>query len=79
MSNKTPFEIRLELLKMAKEMLESDYFSIKDRIQQEWQVKVGRANETNEPLPQHPIIPPFPTATEVIEKAKTLNAFISNA
>ena len=26
MSNKTPFEIRLELLKMAKEMLEQEFF-----------------------------------------------------
>lgn len=76
--SKTPFEIRLELLRMAKEMLEADYFSTKDRLQTEWQIKVGRANETNEPLPQHPIIPPFPLATDVIEKAKTLNTFVSN-
>lgn len=27
MSNKTPFEIRLELLKMAKEMLEQEFFA----------------------------------------------------
>lgn len=76
--SKTPFEIRLELLKMAKEMLEADYHSTKDRLQTEWQIRVGRANETNEPLPEHPIIPPFPTAVDVIEKAKTLNTFVSN-
>lgn len=76
--SKTPFEIRLELLKMAKEMLEADYFSTKERLQTEWQIKVGRSNETNEPLPEHPAIPPFPTATDIIEKAKTLNTFVSN-
>ena len=76
--SKTPFEIRLELLRMAKEMLEADYFSTKDKLQNEWQIKVSRANETNEPLPQYPIIPPFPTATEVIGKAMTLNIFVSN-
>jgi len=32
MSNMTPFEIRLELLKMAKDMLEEDYRSKREQI-----------------------------------------------
>ena len=32
MSNMTPFEIRLELLKMAKEMLEQDYYGKRELI-----------------------------------------------
>lgn len=76
--SKTPFEIRLELLRMAKEMLEADYFSTKDKLQNEWQIKVVRANETNEPLPLHPVFPMFPATSEVIEKAKALNTFVSN-
>lgn len=74
----TPFEIRLELLKMAKEMLEQDYHAHKDMLRQMWEMEVYRANEANAPIPPSPIIPPFPTASEVIEKAKTLNAFVSN-
>lgn len=74
----TPFEIRLELLKMAKEMLEQDYHSQKEMLRQVWEMEVSRANEAKQPIPKHPIIPPFPTASEVIEKAKTLNAFVSN-
>lgn len=76
--SKTPFEIRLELLKMAKEMLEQDYHTHKDMLRQMWEIEVVRANETNAPIPSSPIIPPFPTAFEVIEKARTLNAFVSN-
>lgn len=77
--SKTPFEIRLELLKMAKEMLEVDYFSKKESLSNDWQLKAGSAQAKGEELPAHPIIPPFPTASEVIEKAKALNAFVSNA
>ena len=32
MSNMSPFEIRLELLKMAKEMLVEDYYTKKEQI-----------------------------------------------
>jgi hypothetical protein len=32
MSNMTPFEIRLELLKMAQSMLESDYYGRREII-----------------------------------------------
>ena len=43
MSNLTPFEIRLELLKMAKDLLLEDYTSNKERLINEWQVKVESA------------------------------------
>lgn len=77
--SKTPFEIRLELLKMAKDMLEADYFSQKDSLFNEWNTRVDSAKTKGEEIPRHPIIPPFPSASEVIEKAKVLNAFVSNA
>ena len=40
MSNMTPFEIRLELLKMAKEMLTEDYYGRREQISN----KIGRAH-----------------------------------
>lgn len=76
--SKTPFEIRLELLKMAREMMELDYMTEKDTLQQIWHAKIQRANETNEPLPDHPSLPTFPKPEEIIKKAQTLNTFISN-
>ena len=39
MSNMTPFEIRLELLKMAKDMLYDDYFGTRERISNNWQMQ----------------------------------------
>ena len=68
-----PFEIRLELLKIAKESLYEevisqrqalidDYFSNKERI----------------PELTYPTLPEFPTMEEVIAEAKKLNDFVSS-
>lgn len=78
MSNLTPFEIRLELLKMAKDLLLEDYYSNKDRLQQEWHVKVDVAKLNGQAIPEHPAFPPYPSETDIITKAQTLNGFVSN-
>ena len=43
MSNMTPFEIRLELLKMAKDMLVEEYFGKREQISNEWNLKADVA------------------------------------
>ena len=78
MSNMTPFEIRLELLKMAKELLTDSYFSEKNRLSEDWHVKVDSAKLNGQPIPEHPSYPPYPTETDIINKAQTLNGFVSN-
>jgi hypothetical protein len=78
MSNLTPFEIRLELLRMAKELLLEEYHSNKDRLQQEWHVKVESAKLNGQPIPEHPAFPTYPTETDIINKAQSLNGFVSN-
>ena len=78
MSNLTPFEIRLELLKMAKELLLEEYHSNKDRLQQEWHVKVETSKLNGQPIPDHPPYPTYPTENDIITKAQTLNGFVSN-
>lgn len=78
MSNLTPFEIRLELLKMAKELLMEDYYSAKERLSQEWQVKVDVAKLNGQPIPDHPAFPAYPSETDIIAKAQNLNGFVSN-
>jgi len=77
MSNMTPFEIRLELLKMAKDMLEQDYHSTRDRITTDWTVKVENARHAGQVPPDHPGFPAFPTETDIISKAQILNGFVS--
>lgn len=79
MSNKTPFEIRLELLKMSKELLEQEYFSKREKISQDWQMRLNwEEKQGMEPSP-HPTMPDFPTEFQIMEKARELNKFISNA
>ena len=78
MSNLTPFEIRLELLKMAKELLLEDYTSSKERLVNEWQVKVESAKLNGQVIPDHPAFPTYPSETDIIAKAAALNGFVSN-
>jgi hypothetical protein len=78
MSNLTPFEIRLELLKMAKDLLLEEYHSNKDRLINEWQVKVESAKLNGQAIPEHPAFPTYPTETDIITKAQSLNGFVSN-
>jgi hypothetical protein len=74
----TPFEIRLELLKMAKEMLEQDYHAQREKIISEWQIKVEASKINGGTIPEHPSFPPFPSENEIITKAQALNTFVSN-
>jgi hypothetical protein len=78
MSNTTPFEIRLELLKMAKNMLYDTYYAERDKITQEWNIKCDTARSKGETPPEHPALPPIPSEQDLISKAQTLNGFVSN-
>jgi hypothetical protein len=74
----TPFEIRLELLKMAKDMLTEDYYGKREVINNDWQTKIESAKINGGVLPDHPGFPPYPTEAEIITKAASLNGFVSN-
>ena len=78
MSNMTPFEIRLELLKMARDMLYDSYNAERDRISQGWHMQCESARSKGENPPEHPILPSIPSETDIITKAQTLNGFVSN-
>lgn len=73
----TPFEIRLELLKMAKDMLSDEFYSKRDRDSQDWQIKVENARHAGTAPPEHPVLPQYPTEADIIAKATTLNGFVS--
>jgi hypothetical protein len=88
MSNTAPatngYVIRLDLLKMAKEMLEQDWHAQRDTLQQHWQhevelakIKAHARDSLIESVPPAPTLKPFPTEAEVIAKAKALNEFIN--
>ncbi len=77
MSNMTPFEIRLELLKMAKDMLTEEYYGKREQVSNDWQVKVENARHAGQIPPDHPGFPLFPTEADIIQKAQILNGFVS--
>lgn len=78
MSNMTPFEIRLELLKLAKDMLEQEYHGKREVVHNNWQVASENARVQGQTLPNQPEFPPFPSEAEIIAKAQALNGFVSN-
>ena len=78
MSNMTPFEIRLELLKMARDMLYDSYNAERDKITQDWNIKCDTAKTKGEVPPEHPALPSIPSEQDIISKATTLNSFVSN-
>lgn len=78
MSNMTPFEIRLELLKLSKDMLEQEYMSKREVAHNNWQVASENARIQGQNLPTQPEFPPFPSEQEIINKAQALNGFVSN-
>ena len=77
MSNMTPFEIRLELLKMAKDMLAEDHLGRREQISSDWTVKVENARHAGQTPPDHPGFPTYPTESDIINKAQVLNGFVS--
>jgi len=79
------YMIRLDLLKMAKEMLEQDWHAQRDTLQQHWQhevelakIKAHAKDSLITAVPPAPTLKPFPTEEEIIKKAKALNEFISS-
>jgi hypothetical protein len=78
MSNMTPFEIRLELLKMARDMLGDDYYGKREVIANQYAADCDAAKLKGEEPPKHPGYPSFPSEQEVITKAQALNTFVSN-
>ena len=74
----TPFEIRLELLKMAKDMLSDEYYGKREQISNDWSTKVDSAKINGGTIPDHPGFPAYPSEQDIIAKATALNGFVSN-
>lgn len=78
MSNMSPFEIRLELLKMSMSLLESNYHIKAGFANDQWQRKYDYAVANGLPLPYELEATPYPSEKEIIAKATELNKFVSN-
>ena len=74
--SKTPYEIRLDLLKMANEILATPVYQTRDAKLQEYHSKLTDANRASLAFPT---LPDFPSATDVIVKAEELKKFVDQA
>ncbi len=72
------YMIRLEVLKMAKEMAEQDYFSQREALRQQWEVEASFAQGSGlSTAPAAPNYPSFPTPESIKAKANELYSFIT--
>ncbi len=74
--SKTPYEIRLELLKMANEILVTPIFQARDARLQEYHSKITEANRETLAFPT---LPDFPSSTDIIAKAEELKKFVDQS
>lgn len=78
MTNKTPYEIRLEVLKMAQDTEMQHYYANRERIMNNWHTQVETARIRNETPPEMPEMPAFPSEQAIVQKAQFLGEFINN-
>jgi len=69
--------LRLELLKMAQDALNTEYHAKCDIIRTDWNNQVQLAHGGHSPVPTTPDLPPIYTMEQIVEKAQILNNFVS--
>ncbi len=74
--SKTPYEIRLELLKMANEILVTPIFQTREAKLNEYHDKLTDANRDTLAFPT---LPDFPSSTDIVAKAEELKKFVDQA
>ncbi len=74
--SKTPYEIRLELLHLAKEILSTPVHDKRSTLSDEYHSKLHDANRGTLP---YPTMPDFPSTADIIVKAEELKKFVDAA
>ena len=74
--SKTPYEIRLELLTLAKEILQAPVYEKRNKLSDEYHSKLTDANRESHPFPT---LPDFPSSTDIVAKAEELKKFVDAA
>lgn len=74
--SKTPYEIRLDLLKLANEILVTPVFQNRDARLQEYHAKLTDDNRAHLAFPT---LPDFPSSTDIVAKAEELKRFVDQA
>ena len=71
--SKTPYEVRLELLKLANEILATPVHNNRDAALQQWHAERDRRPGA---AVDFPAMPTWPTAEQVVNKAEELRQFV---
>lgn len=81
MQTTNPFALRLDLISIAKDLLMTEYHVERERILEEWRLKVELARESGNKsdIPEMPAFPPYPSESEILKKANVLNDFVSKS
>jgi hypothetical protein len=74
--SKTPYEIRLELLTLAKEILQAPVYEKRNKLSDEYHAKLTDANRDTLPFPT---MPDFPTTSDIVTEAEALKKFVDAA
>lgn len=74
--SKTPYEVRLELLKLANEILTTPVFQQREALREEFHSKLTDANRGTTSFPT---LPDFPSVNDIVAKAEELNRFVSQS
>jgi hypothetical protein len=74
--SKTPYEIRLELLNLAKEILQAPIYQKRESLSDEYHSKLTESNRGTLP---YPTMPDMPSSTDIVAKAEELKKFVDQA
>lgn len=74
--SKTPFEIRLDLLNLAQSIQSDSVWAQRHQLEHDWNTARENASLASATFTTPFPIIPSPTAEEIIETARKLNAFI---
>ena len=72
----TPYELRLEMLKMAQNYFESQLAIARDAATQSWQASVAFAKDANYAIPELKM-PTMYTVDDITKMAEQFNNFVS--
>lgn len=70
--------INLEILKMAKELVENQYLDYRAKEHNKWLTESERLWDTQRIKLDYPTIDPYPTEEDIVEKARTLLGFLTS-
>ena len=76
--NKTPYEIRLEIMKISKDLLMEGFYQQREAERLNWEIESENARNEKRPVPILKYSNFLPTEDQIIEKSKKLNDFVSN-